>query len=101
MAKYTLFEEVPQFITSGSYTVDQPLEYLPKWLEDMTKELGLEMNPDFQRGHVWTEDQQCKYIEFLLRGGKSGRDIYFNYPSWRINVKDGEYNDFVCGAMRS
>lgn len=39
------------------------------------------MNPDFQRGHVWTEEQQIRYVEYLLSGGESGRDIYFNNPS--------------------
>lgn len=27
-----------------------------------------EMNPDFQRGHVWTKKQQTHYIENMLRG---------------------------------
>lgn len=54
------------------------------------------MNPDFQRGHVWTKAQQKAYIEFLLKGGTSGRDVYFNNPSQHISVKPGEYNDYVC-----
>ena len=43
---------------------------------------GLDLNPDFQRAHVWTRDQQIKYVEYILKGGASGRDIYFNNPSW-------------------
>ena len=27
---------------------------------------GLILNPDFQRGHIWTEEQQTAYIEYLL-----------------------------------
>ena len=40
------------------------------------------MNPDFQRGHVWTRAQQIAFCEFQLRGGNSGRTIYWNNPSW-------------------
>ena len=40
------------------------------------------MNPDFQRGHVWTEQQQIAFIEYFLKGGKSGKVIYFNHPHW-------------------
>ena len=37
-------------------------------------------------------------MEFFLRGGKSGIDIYFNDPyfqNWSDEVKDS-YKDFVC-----
>ena len=40
------------------------------------------MRPDFQKGHIWVESQQIKYVEFLLSGGYSGKDIYFNCPGW-------------------
>lgn len=96
MTKYTSFKEIPRFISYGSYVVDISMDYLQGWIDDMTTDMRLEMNPDFQRGHVWTEEQQIKYVEFLLRGGITGRDVYFNCPSWHINVKQGEYNDFVC-----
>ena len=33
--------------------------------------MGLQFNPDFQRGHVWTEGQQIAFMEFLLKGGKT------------------------------
>ena len=36
------------------------------------------MDPDFQRCHVWTQDQQVAYVEWILRGGQSGKEIYFN-----------------------
>lgn len=45
---------------------------------------GLELIPDFQRGHVWTPEQQAHYIENCLRGvvPVSGLLIQFNSPSW-------------------
>ena len=58
------------------------------FISEQIENFGLQLNPDFQRGHVWIEEQQEKYIEFILRGGKSGRDFYFNW-----NRKTNEY---VC-----
>lgn len=49
---------------------------------DWVKELGLQLDPDFQRAHVWTREQQISFIEYFMRGGKSGRDLYFNHPNW-------------------
>jgi uncharacterized protein with ParB-like and HNH nuclease domain len=68
------------------------IRYVPDWIKAQQKELNLQLNPDFQRGHVWTEEQQIKYIEYLLRGGKSARVIYFNQPGWMHDWK----GDFVC-----
>ena len=43
--------------------------------------MGLQLNPEFQRGHVWTEEQQIAWVEYYLRGGKSGNTIYLNNHS--------------------
>ena len=94
--KYTRFQDIPKFIDRGSYAVDYPMEGLVKWLAREEDEQGLQLNPDFQRGHVWTETQQRAYIEFLLHGGNSGRDFYFNCPSWHNSVPEGSYDDYVC-----
>jgi len=94
--KCTRFADIPKFISHGNYAVDYPIDYLIKWLEEEKQEMDLQMCPDFQRGHVWTEAQQIAFVEFLLRGGKSGRDLYFNCPSWHRQVPEGAYNDYVC-----
>lgn len=86
------FSDIEQFTRDGRYQVNIPIKRLPAWIEDHIKSDDLQMNPDFQRGHVWTEAQQIAYIEFLLKGGRSGRTIYFNHPGW-MNSFDG---DFVC-----
>lgn len=46
--------------------------------------------------YVWTEQQQIAFLEYFLRGGKSGTILYFNCPSWHHNVPYGAYNDYVC-----
>lgn len=58
------------------------------FIREQVGNYNLQLNPEFQREHIWTQGQQEKYIEFILRGGKSGRDFYFNW-----NRKTDE---FVC-----
>lgn len=54
------------------------------------EEYGLVICPDFQRGHVWTEDQQIAYVEYILKNPSSGRTLYLNHPGWMKNWK-GEF----------
>lgn len=85
------FSDIPKYTSWGNYAVHHDLKYfkdtISKYIED-----GLQLNPDFQRGHVWTEKQQIAFMEYLLRGGMSGRDLFFNHPGWMTSF-DG---DFVC-----
>lgn len=56
------FRDIPQFISSfGCYHVDIPVSGLDKTINNYKKDYGLELNPDFQRGYVWTKKQQVKY----------------------------------------
>ncbi|MDD5191477.1 MAG: DUF262 domain-containing protein, partial [Dehalococcoidales bacterium] len=58
--------------------------YVEKALEDFEKADGLELIPDFQRGHVWTREQQERWIEAVIRGAISsaGLTLQFNAPNW-------------------
>lgn len=76
------FSNIKQFIHSGSYEIDVFLGDLESTLGKWEKTYGLELNPDFQRGNVWTEEQQIAYVEFLLSGGITSKVIYFNSPAF-------------------
>ena len=76
------FSDIKPFIRSGSYEIDVSLYHLKRTLSNWEEDYGLELNPDFQRGHVWTEEQQSAYVEFLLRGGVTSKVIYFNSPAF-------------------
>ena len=92
------FKDIPQLTKEGSWQANMPMRYIfdkiKEWEED--KYYQLQLNPNFQRGHVWTEEQQVAYVEFLLRGGKSSKVIYFNKPSWQSSMIINGYDDFVC-----
>ena len=77
------FNDIRQF-TTAHYNIDLSWDYLERWLQQHNeKGLTLELEPDFQRTHVWDREKQSKYIEFQLQGGKSGKDIYWNCKGWQ------------------
>ena len=83
------YDEIPKF---KNFSIDTNLAYgfvgYINFINDAVQNQGLQMQSWFQRQHVWTEDQQIAYIEFFLKGGISGRDVFFN-----LNLSTGE---FVC-----
>lgn len=86
------FKDIPKLTKVGSWQASMDWKYFIEWINENIKESNLQLYPDFQRGHVWTEEQQIAYIEFRLRGGNSGNIIYLNCPGWMSDF-DGE---FVC-----
>lgn len=90
------YNKIPKYPRSY-YMVNYAVEDIPDMLEKFKKQqetFGYKfiLNPDFQRGHVWTQDQQIKYMEHLLMEGSGGRDIYFNHPGWMTHFEA----DMVC-----
>ena len=73
----------------GHYVVQIPFMSLHRNLE-MYGEMNLNLNPDFQRGHVWNEKQQTAYVEHLLKGGQGSTEIRFNCIGWNTN-KTGDF----------
>jgi hypothetical protein len=55
---------------------------LEEKLEAFQKEDNLNLDPDFQRDHVWSQSQQIKYVEYILKRGHLNKDIIFNCPGW-------------------
>jgi hypothetical protein len=92
--KYTRYQDIPQFVQCGSYEVDVSPDRMLVNIEDFKKDYDLQMDPDFQRAHVWSEAQQRAFIEFFFRGGRTARVVYFNKPSWHRLQSTG-YDDFV------
>lgn len=80
----------------GDYESSTHLSQLENTIAYYEEEYNLELNPFFQRGHVWTEEQQIAYIEFFLRGGVSAKTIYLNCPWFNDNKKEAYDMDMVC-----
>lgn len=86
------YSDIPKYTSSGNYNPSMSLDYFVEWLDERISEDGLQLNPDFQRGYVWTEEQQIKYIEHLLKEGYTAKDVYFNQSGWG----DTYTGEFVC-----
>ena len=82
-----LFRDIPQFTRSASYMVHVGLDYLASHYAHYVLHYGLDVSPDFQRGNVWTQQQKVRFVEYMLRGGTSGLDIYINCPTWQHSTE--------------
>ena len=90
------FKDIKRLTSIGTYQVNQRLKYLLKWIEEQD---DIDLNPDFQRGYVWTEEQQIKYIEFILKGGNT-TPIYFNHSNWLSFTNPVDKLEIVDGKQR-
>lgn len=83
------FQDIEPLTPWGNYKVDVPWNYLEDTLKKYQTDYNLDLDPDFQRGHVWTPDKQIAYVEYILRGGQFSRHIIFNCPGW-MNDFEGQ-----------
>lgn len=86
------FTDLPKLTHSGSWECDFEIDYFVERIEEWEEKDGLQLNPDFQRGHVWNEEQQIAWVEFILRGGMTSKVVYLNHPGWMGDFK----GNFVC-----
>lgn len=70
--------EIPKVIPTNGF-VCVSLKNLNEILDHYRDSYGLNLNPDFQRPHVWSESLQIKFVEFILKGGDT-LPILFNSP---------------------
>lgn len=87
-AAFLLVQPIPK----AKYEVDVHLSQLEKHFADLQRD-ATEFNlvPDFQRGHVWTEEQGVAFVENYLRGSADFR-VAFNAPGFGtpMRVADGD-----------
>lgn len=93
------FQEIPQLIGFGNYSVTITFDSILRTLETYKSECLLDLDPEFQRGYVWTEQQKERYVEFLLKGGNSARDILFNYAFWNVKRQMKPSKDPLLNRM--
>ena len=91
------FSDIRKYTKPPCYHCNINIDRLENQIQHYIKEFSCQLNPDFQRGHVWNEEKQIAYVEFLIRGGQSAKDIYFNMPYWMhwINMDFNKNNCMV------
>ena len=95
------FSDIPQF-PAARWSVDVPWTHLDSNLETLAGGGDLRLDPDYQRAHVWTPEQQVNYVEFQLMGGELSRTIIFNAPFWSDHQMDPKdtYVELLDGKQR-
>jgi len=78
LGAYSCIKDIPKF-PHAAYKVNMAWHYINQFLSGQPK---VELNPDYQRGYVWTPEQKERYLEYRLMDGMSGRIIYWNCPNW-------------------
>lgn len=94
-----LSNDIP-FLQESNYIVDYDFSDLEKLFKRYAEDYdGFEENPDFQRGHVWTKEQQIKYVEAFVSNvlSEQQRTITLSCPDFRGGVKapDSDLQGFV------
>lgn len=89
------YKDLPRFTRCANYRVNVGFTTFLRSFKSYKEEWDLQLNPVFQRGHVWNESQQIKFIEYILNGGKSD-SIKLNKPDWESERDCSDYRDFVC-----
>ncbi len=92
------FKDIPQYTQHPNYVVDISFDYLEQHLSFWNDRGELELEPDFQRSHVWNTEQQIAYVEYLLKGGHAAQELYFNCKGWQTTY-DGPIQ-LVDGLQR-
>lgn len=93
-------DKIPRFLDWGSYQIDVMWRSLERQLDHYRADYGLDLDPDFQRAHVWTEAQQKDFVEFMVRGGRTGRVILFNAKGWNGSMDKVGPLQLVDGKQR-
>jgi len=71
----------------SNYQINVPWGSLEQWLNEQMGYTKVELEPDFQRHHVWTIEQRQTYMESMLSGVETGQDIYWNQPRWPLGTE--------------
>ncbi len=89
------YRDIPQ-IPRANYSASVDWKDLPRYLDKNDPKLVLE--PDYQRGHVWSDAQRTAFVEHGLMGGETGMVITTNCPGWMADFR-GPY-ELVDGLQR-
>lgn len=103
MSTLTRDKLAARMMPHAAYEVDIPWQHLERHLADELK-AGLDLDPDYQREHVWTEDQRVAWVEHVLTGGEFGKLILVGHTGTRAHAADasGRIPDYslVDGKQR-
>lgn len=93
------FSEIKKF-PFANYSINVSWQFLPSWLKSQAEFFNVQLDPPFQRGYKWNMDQKITFIEYQLKGGFSGKDIFWNSPNWNGHIIKNDVLQLVDGKQR-
>lgn len=93
------FKDIPQ-LPRAHYEIDVSWLYVREQLAHYEKDTGLNLNPVYQRAHVWSKNQQRAYIEYCLMGGEVARVLTFNSVNWQHGATMPGVVELIDGKQR-
>lgn len=75
------FKAIPR-LPHAAYCVTIEWTRIESALAHYINDYGLNLDPDYQRGHVWSDEQQIAYVEYQLIGGEAARTLLFVSTDW-------------------
>lgn len=90
-------------LPAAAYTVDVGVDRIEAFLastDSDARTMGghLELEPDFQRGHVWSDEQRIRYVEAFVRRIADCK-IIFNSPAWSSDKVRGDIAPHVVQCV--
>jgi hypothetical protein len=79
MVRYPIPTITPNFHWHTDFVMNELLEKLDYWKKTYPL---FDLDPDYQRPFVWSHSQDVAYIEWVLKGGHTGRDFWFSHSKW-------------------
>ena len=95
-----LWKHIPKFTRGGAYVIDVPWRMIEFTLEGWAKDQPVNTDPDYQRAHVWNEEQQRRYVEYIMRGGYAAKEIRWNCTTWTRSPRYSTPVELVDGKQR-
>lgn len=89
----SIIRSVPKIYSAPDYNISG----IEDTIAHFEQNYDLDLMPEFQRGHVWTREQQIHFIESLIRGvvGTDARTISLNHPLYRNSKSDSKLKRMV------
>ncbi|MBD3353626.1 MAG: DUF262 domain-containing protein, partial [Candidatus Lokiarchaeota archaeon] len=72
-----ILNEIQSRIPDCTYHVNIGLGGITEAIE----QYNIDLNPKYQRGHVWTEDQESKFVGAILENSRAISPFWFNWLS--------------------
>jgi len=93
------FRDIPQY-PRAHYSVHVSLDYLVSHVQGYEESYGFTVDPEYQRGHVWTMEQRTAYVEHVLMGGETGLEIIVNVENFNKTHKAPGVAEVLDGKQR-